>query len=99
MKKIIRYLGSDLCGIAPLNQAYVYSHVGRGPESYGKKIELEHKYALIFGVEMEMDMIAYAPQPPVIVETGKKYLEAARISIIVADFIRRLGYDARDQGQ
>jgi len=31
----------------------------------------------------------------VIVETGKKYIEAARISIIVADFIRRLGYSAR----
>jgi reductive dehalogenase len=40
-------------------------------------------------------MVASAPKEPVIVETGKKYVEAAKISIIVANFIRRLGYPAR----
>jgi len=95
VKKVIHYLGSNLCGISPLNQAYVYSHVGRGPETLGKKIKLEHKYAIVFALEMDFGMIASAPQPPVIVETGKKYIEAARISIVVADFIRRLGHSAR----
>jgi reductive dehalogenase len=95
IKKIIRYLGSDCCGIAPLNQAYVYSHTGRGPEPYGQEIILKHEYGVVFAVEMDLEMVAAAPQAPVIVETGKKYIEAARISIIVADFIRRLGYSAR----
>ena len=95
MKEIIKYLGSDLCGICFLNQAYVYSHVGRGPEHYGEEIKLEHKYAIVFALEMDLGMVAAAPKEPVIVETGKKYVEAARISIIVADFIRRLGYPAR----
>jgi len=95
IKKFIHYLGSECCGIAPLNQAYVYSHVGRGPEPYGKEINLKHEYAIVFAVEMDFDMVASAPQAPVIVETGKKYVEAARISITVADFIRRLGYPAR----
>jgi reductive dehalogenase len=40
-------------------------------------------------------MIATAPKPPVIVETEKKYVEVAKISVIVADHIRRMGYDAR----
>ncbi|NIM59696.1 MAG: 4Fe-4S dicluster domain-containing protein [Candidatus Aminicenantes bacterium] len=95
IKEIIKYLGSDLCGISSLDQTYVYSHVGRGPEHYGEEINLEHKYAIAFALEMDLGMVAAAPKEPVIVETGKKYVEAARISIIVADFIRRLGYPAR----
>lgn len=95
IKEIIKYLGSSLCGISSLNQAYVYSHVGRGPEHYGEEIRLEHTYAISFAVEMDLGMVAAAPQEPVIVETGKKYVEAAKISIIVANFIRRLGYPAR----
>lgn len=95
IKKVIGYLGSEACGICLLNQPYVYSHVGRGPEPYGKQIELEHKYAIVFAVEMDTAMIASAPRAPVIVETGKKYVEAARISITAALLIRRLGYPAR----
>ena len=95
IKKIIKYLGSDHCGICLLNQAYVYSHVGRGPEHYGEEIKLEHKYAIAFALEMDLGMVASAPKEPVIVETGKKYVESAKISIIVANFIRRLGYPAR----
>jgi len=95
IKDVINYLGSDLCGICFINQAYVYSHVGRGPEQYGREIKLEHKYAIAFALEMDLGMVASAPEPSVIVETGKKYVEAAKISIIVADFIRRMGYPAR----
>ena len=95
IKEIIKYLGSGLCGISSLDQAYVYSHVGRGPEQYGEEINLEHKYAIAFALEMDLGMVAAAPKEPVIVETGKKYVEAAKISVIVADFIRRLGYPAR----
>ncbi len=95
IKEIIKYLGSELCGISSLNQAYVYSNVGRGPENYGEEINLEHKHAIAFALEMDLGMVASAPEEPVIVETGKKYVEAAKISIVVADFIRRLGYPAR----
>lgn len=95
IKNIIRYLGSDICGICTLNQSYVYSHVGRGPEPIGEKIQLGHKNAIVFAVEMSLDWVALAPKPPVIVETAKRYIEAANISIIVADYIRKLGYSAR----
>jgi reductive dehalogenase len=58
-------------------------------------IELKHKYAIVFALEMDLEMVASAPQAPVIVETANKYVEAAKISITVANFIRRLGYPAR----
>jgi ferredoxin len=95
VKNILRFLGSDDCGICLLDQAYVYSHVGRGPEPYGQRIELNHRYAIVFAVKMEFAMISTAPLAPVIVETGQKYVEAAKISVITANFIRRLGYPAR----
>ncbi len=95
VKKVVRYLGSDLCGIAPLNQSYVYSHTGRGPDIYGNEIVLDHPYAIMFAVEMDPVMVAAAPRASVVVETGKQYVETAKISIILAGFIRRLGYQAR----
>ncbi len=95
VKNIVTYLGADLCGVSLLDQAYVYSHVGRGPDPYGQKIVLKHKYAVAFAVEMDLGMVASAPGAPVVVETGKKYVEAAKVSIIAARFIRRLGYPAR----
>lgn len=95
IKNVIRYLGADICGICELDQSLVYSHVGRGPEPYGQEINLEHTYAIVFAVEMELDMVAAAPQAPVIVETAKQYVEAAKISVIAANMIRHMGYAAR----
>jgi reductive dehalogenase len=95
LKDIVRYLGADDCGITPLNPDFVYSHVGRGPEPHGSEIVLEHRFAVAFAVEMDTAMVAAAPDAPVIVETGKQYVEAARIAIVLADFLRRLGYPAR----
>jgi len=95
VKKLIKYLGSDLCGICELDKSFVYSHVGRGPEVYGEEIKVEHKYAIVFAIEMDYKMIRCAPKAPVIVESENKYVEAARISIITASFLRKLGYSAR----
>jgi ferredoxin len=95
VKEVLRYLGAPVSGIARLNPLYVYSHVGRGPEPYGFEITLKHQYAISFALEMDLGMVVAAPGPPVIVETGRRYVEAAKISLILADFIRRLGYPAR----
>ncbi len=95
IKETVHYLGADLCGICTLDPAFVYSHVGRGPEPYGKEIELPHAFAVVFAVQMDFDMIAAAPKAPVIVETAKQYLTAARIATITAGMIRRLGFPAR----
>ncbi len=95
IKNLICYLGADLCGVCELDQAFVYSHVGRGPEPYGSEIVLKHAYAVVFAIEMDQKMIASAPKPPVIIEKAKKYVEAAKISIIAANYIRKMGFSAR----
>lgn len=95
IKNVMLYLGADICGICELDQAFVYSHVGRGPEPYGSEIHQNHTYAVVFAIEMEQKMIDTAPLSPVMVETAKQYVEAAKISIIAAQQIRRMGYAAR----
>lgn len=95
IKNVMFYLGADICGICELDQAFVYSHVGRGPEPCGSEIHQSHTYAVVFAIEMEQKMIDTAPLSPVMVETAKQYVEAAKISIIAAQQIRRMGYAAR----
>lgn len=95
VKKLIHYLGGIEIGICELDPAYVYSHVGRGPEPYGQEIKTSQKYAVVFTLEMNYEMIAAAPLAPVLAETAKQYIEGAKISLLSASFIRRMGFPAR----
>jgi ferredoxin len=95
VKRLALYLGAQLCGVCELEEAFVYSHVGRGPEPYGQPINLQHRYAIVFAVEMDLTMVATAPRAPVVVETALRYTEVAHISIVLAKTIQKLGYPAR----
>jgi ferredoxin len=95
VKELSHHLGADEVGIARLNPAYVYSHVGRGPEPWGEPIDNTHRYAIAFTVEMKYDNVEAAPRLAITEETARAYLDAAVISITLAQFIRDLGYPAR----
>jgi ferredoxin len=95
LKNLTLHLGADEVGIAKLNPAYVYSHVGRGPELWGEKINNNHPYAITFTVEMDYSMVEEAPEIGITEETALQYLNAQRISIVLARYIRKLGYEAR----
>ena len=95
IKELTLHLGAADAGVAQLNQAWVYSHVGRGPEEWGAEIHLNHKYAIAFAVEMDYEHVEAAPRLPITEETAIGYLNAAKISIALAEHIRRLGYPAR----
>ncbi len=95
IKTLTRHLGAIEVGIAPLNQRYVYSHVGRGPEIWGSEIHLPHKYVICFTVEMGYENVEQAPKLPITEETAKGYLDASVISNNLAHFIRDLGFPAR----
>jgi reductive dehalogenase len=95
IKKKTLELGADEVGIADLNPAWVYSHVGRGPEKWGSPIENNHKFAIAFTLEMDYDHVEKGPYLPITEETAKQYMHGAIISIKLADYIRSLGYPAR----
>jgi ferredoxin len=98
VKALARYLGADLVGIGPLNQAFVYSHVGRTfyGQEWGAEISLEHPFAISIGVAMDYDLLRrYAPGFPVMMESALAYAKSAVIAVQLANYLKGLGFSAR----
>jgi ferredoxin len=95
IKGLALHLGAHSVGITELNPMHVYSHIGRGAGKYGEPVELNHRNAIAFTVEMDHSMMRRAPQAPVVLESARKYVDAAVIAVQIANLCRRLGYPAR----
>ncbi|MCP4580867.1 MAG: reductive dehalogenase [candidate division Zixibacteria bacterium] len=91
---VLEHEAADV-GVARLNPAYVYSRVGRGPEPWGAPINNNHTYAIVFTLEMDYFKVEQAPRLPITEESAAQYLNAAKLSIPLAEYIRNLGYPAR----
>ncbi|MFP4343664.1 MAG: 4Fe-4S dicluster domain-containing protein [Anaerolineales bacterium] len=95
LKGLARHIGARTVGVAALEPYHVYSHIGRGSGAYGAPLEVKHRYALAFTVEMDHALVGTAPNAPTALETAHEYAVAARIAVQLAAFIRELGYPAR----
>jgi len=95
LKGLAAYFGALDVGVAELKPYHIYSHIGRGSGTYGAPITLEHSYAIAFTVEMDFEMVGTGPNPPVTMESGKQYVDSARIAVQLAAVLRALGYQAR----
>jgi ferredoxin len=87
-------LGAVSVGVTELRDYHVYSHLGRN-EPYGAPVELDHRFAIAFSVEMDRHMLVHAPHAPTVMESAQQYLNAGAIAIQVALLIQSLGYPAR----
>ncbi len=95
IRSLANYYGALETGITILHPYHIYSHVGRGAGEWGAEINLEHRFAIAFTVEMAPGMIAAAPGAPGIMESARQYVESARVAVQLAAAIRALGYPAR----
>lgn len=95
IKALTLELGAGDVGIARLDPAYVYSHVGRGPEPWGAPIENDHAWAICMASEMAYPAVAAAPALAITAESAKQYLHLGKVSIALAARIRSWGYPAR----
>jgi ferredoxin len=95
VKDLAHYWGARSVGITGLRPYHLYSHVGRGRGEYGAPIELDHRYAIAFAVEMDRDMVGTAPAAPTVLESARQYANAAQVAILLAGVIRSQGYPAR----
>jgi len=95
LKALALRAGAVTAGAAELQPHHVYTHVGRGSGAFGEPIHLGHTHALAFTVEMSHAAMRHAPLAPVVVESARQYVAAARISIELARTIRSWGYPAR----
>jgi ferredoxin len=95
VKDLTGYYGAHTVGITELRPYHIYSHIGRGSGEYGAPIELDHRFAVAFTVEMDHAMVGPAPYAPTVMESAHQYVEAAKIAVELANWIRLLGYPAR----
>jgi ferredoxin len=95
VKDLARFLGAVDVGVAPIHPYHVYTHVGRGTGAWGEPIELDHRSAVAFTVEMDHAAVACAPKAPTVAESARQYVALSRIGVEIASAIRHLGYRAR----
>lgn len=98
VKGYARHLGADLVGITQINPLWVYSHRGEifdeNWEEWGKEIQLGHRYAIVFAVEMSFEMVGTAPHTPTTLESIQNYAKGAYIAAQLAGYIANMGYSA-----
>ncbi len=102
VKKAARFFGAAKVGICELDQRWLYAtyfHLTREGVKSGK-VELpdQYKYAIAIGIEMNYFAISTSPAHPSSVTTGYAYSEMAKVSAMVAQFIRGLGFQAIPSG-
>jgi ferredoxin len=95
VKGLAGYYGALEVGVTELHPYHVYSHIGRGPGTYGAEISVDHKFAIAFTVEMDHEMVAANPAAPGAMESARQYVEAGRVAVQLATAIRQMGYVAR----
>ncbi len=94
IKNWAKKLGAIDVGITELKDYHKYSYRGRNG-NYGNKVELSHKFAIAFTVEMDYEALKTGPHAPAVMESAQQYLAAGAIAIQLAEFIRQLGYPAK----
>lgn len=94
LKKWAKHLGVKDIGITEVQEYHKYSYGGRS-FNYGQEIQLNHKYAIAFSVEMDHYMTATGPLAPTVLESAQQYLNAGSIAIQLATFLRNIGHSSR----
>lgn len=90
-----KFYGACDVGFLRLKPHHFYSHKGRHAANWGDKTDQTHQTAITIVVPMRVEMIKKAPTSSVLQESAQKYVETAKISNILAGYIRNFGYQAR----
>jgi len=102
VKGMLMHMGAQLVRIGPLNQSFVYSHKGRtyhrpgdNEPRIGTPIDLMHKNAIIIAEGLNLKILKGAPKKPVIMEVFRAYSKLGYVAVLMARYIRSIGYPAR----
>ena len=98
VKAFAKRLGADLVGITRINPLWRYTHRGEifreNWDDWGKPLDIDRPYAIVFAEEMSLEMIGPAPHTTTTIESMYNYAKGAYISTQVAAMIANLGYSA-----
>ena len=95
LKKISKFYGADLVGIAECDPKWIYTH-DRMDREY--VIPESIRYAVIIAIEMDFNAINTTPKMPGGIATGLGYSKMAFVRTLVSSFIKNLGYEAIPAG-
>lgn len=94
LRKWALKMGAVSVGFCEMQDYHLYSVRGRGGQ-YGNPVENNHKFGIAFTVEMDEDFLAMGPAGPTLMESAQQYLNSGVMAIQLAQFIRKMGYEAR----
>ncbi len=91
IKRVARFFGAALVGVAKLDRRWIYqTNIAGEPYEIPESV----KYAIVMAVEMDYDKIAASPAFAASVATALGYSKMAFMEIELAEYIQRLGYRA-----
>ena len=90
-----KFYGACDVSFVKLKPHHFYSHKGRHAKSWGEKSDQNYQTGIVIVVPMRVAMLKQGPTSCVLQESAQKYVEAAKISNIMAGYIRSFGYRAR----
>lgn len=103
VKQVARLYGANLVGITKVNPNWVYSHYFERSTGNHDRVEMNLKFAVVMGIEMEWDWVKHSPYPEASAATALAYSQMAEVASSLAKYIRALGYPAipcgNDTGQ
>jgi ferredoxin len=102
IKGMLGHMGARLVRIGPLNHSFVYSLKGRAyhrpgddEPKVGTPINLPHSNAIVIAEGLDLKILKGAPKKPVIMEIFRAYSRLGYIAVLMARYIRSLGFPAR----
>ena len=99
IKEVAGFLGADLVGICRLNPAWVFTHHGLRIDFHkgvaGTPVKLDHQYAISLGMEMKQSHFKNSPDFIDNAAVGLGYLDAAKVAVSLAAWIREIGWPAK----
>ena len=102
IKGLGKHIGASVIRIGPLNQSFIYSHKGRryhrtddSEPKVGTPINLAHKNAIVLAEGLNTEILKAAPKKPVILEIFRAYSKLGYMAVLLARYIRSIGYPAR----
>lgn len=95
IRTMVRELGAVAVGFARLDPVFVYSAKGRRDRDYGRAVELDHRAAVVFLVEMDFDAMRRSPMVEATVESARQYRRAAEIAKTAAAVLEARGHSAK----
>ncbi len=90
-----KFYGACDIGFLQLSPHHFYSHKGRHGKDWGETTDQTYQTAIAIVVPMRINMVKKGPTSCMLQESAQKYVEAAKISNIIAGYIRQFGYRAR----